>query len=92
MSPMTSEQQRELARLTNEVAADRSTVSEENQRRIDALAREVLGEHDRIVNTPPPRQSRRQLDEDDLESVRRNLNLDDDDLRGDLERIGLSFS
>ncbi len=85
MSPMTSEQQRELARLTNEVAADRSTVSEENQRRIDALAREVLGEHDRIVNTPPPRQSRtsppapgrgspRQLDEDDLESVRRNLN------------------
>lgn len=92
MSPMTSEQQRELARLTNEVAADRSTVSEENQRRIDALAREVLGEHDRIVNTPPPRQSRRQLDEDDLESVRRNLNLDDDDLRDDLQRIGLSFS
>jgi len=75
MSPMTSEQQRELERLTNEVAADRSTVSEENRRRIDALASELLGEHDRIVNTPPPRQSRRQLDEDDLESVRRNLNI-----------------
>ena len=42
--PATTEQQRrrnsELARLSNEVAADRSTVSQENQRRIQALARE----------------------------------------------------
>ena len=94
MVPATSEQQRrrnmELARLSNEVAANRSTVSEENQRRIQALWREYVADPAfaltpprlRGSRTPPGAPRRGRLppapppspDDDDLESVRRNLN------------------